>query len=108
MPGSTGAGLDEADREVVAEVGRRYDSNEHLAQPAAHSRRRWRPTSSTASPSSGRRTACADRLRELADLGVDRFVITGASFGADRDHARTAARLVADELLPELRERAAR
>src|SRR5262245_54457706 len=32
MPGSTGAGLAEADRAVVAEVGRRYDSNRHLAK----------------------------------------------------------------------------
>ena len=30
MPGSTGAGLAEGDRAVVAEVGRRYDSNRHL------------------------------------------------------------------------------
>ena len=36
MPGSTGAGLADADREVVAEVGRRYDSNEHLSNAAAH------------------------------------------------------------------------
>ena len=36
MPGSTGAGLAEADRAVVAEVGRRYDSNEHLSNTAAH------------------------------------------------------------------------
>ena len=36
MPGSTGAGLAEPDRAVVAEVGRRYDSNEHLENRAAH------------------------------------------------------------------------
>ena len=37
-------------------------------------------------------------------LGIERFVVTGPSFGADRDHARTAARLVTNELLPALRE----
>jgi 5,10-methylenetetrahydromethanopterin reductase len=106
MPGSTGAGLGEADREVVAEVGRRYDSNRHLSN---------RSPQVEALDSAfvdrfavvGAPEACADRLCGLADLGVDRFVITGAAFGADRDHARTAARLVADELIPELRERAA-
>ena len=36
MPGSAGAGLSEADREVVAEVGRRYDSNHHLDNTAEH------------------------------------------------------------------------
>ena len=36
MPGSTGAGLDDADKELVAEVGRRYDSNQHLQNTAEH------------------------------------------------------------------------
>ncbi len=65
MPGSTGAGLADGDRAVVAEVGRRYDSNQHLQQPAPPTPRRSTPTSSTASPSSARPTRCAERLREL-------------------------------------------
>src|SRR5205814_837729 len=42
MPGSPAAsgsgadGLAESDREVVAEVGRRYDSNHHLSNAAEH------------------------------------------------------------------------
>ncbi len=36
MPGSTGAGLAEQDRAVVAEVGRSYDSNLHLVNTAPH------------------------------------------------------------------------
>src|SRR5690606_18860884 len=36
MPGSTGAGLAGADRAVVAEVGRRYDSTRHLLNTADH------------------------------------------------------------------------
>ena len=43
----------------------------------------------------------------LHALGIERFVITGASFGADRDDARTSHELLTRELLPELRERAA-
>jgi 5,10-methylenetetrahydromethanopterin reductase len=107
MPGSTGAGLAEPDRAVVAEVGRVYDSNRHLSNRS--------PQTEPLAPDFVDRFAvvgppdvCADRLCGLADLGVDRFVITGAAFGADRDHARTAARLVADELMPELRERASK
>src|SRR4051812_37311980 len=82
MPGSTGAGLAEADRQVVAEVGRTYDSNQHLRNTAGH----------TAALNSefvdrfavvGAPVACAQRLRELVGLGLERFVITGASFGAD-------------------------
>jgi 5,10-methylenetetrahydromethanopterin reductase len=43
MPGSTGAGLTDEDRAIVAEVGRRYDSNVHLRKHrAAHRRARTR------------------------------------------------------------------
>ena len=62
MPGSTGAGLAEADRAVVAEVGRRYDSNEHLQQHGRAHRGARRPSSSTGSRSSARPSACVDRL----------------------------------------------
>jgi 5,10-methylenetetrahydromethanopterin reductase len=103
MPGSTGAGLDAADRTIVAEVGRRYDSNEHLSNRAGHT--------DALSPDFVDRFAivgspeeCADRFRGLAALGIERFVVTGPSFGADREHARTAGRLLAGELLPALRE----
>jgi 5,10-methylenetetrahydromethanopterin reductase len=103
MPGSTGAGLAERDRAVVAEVGRRYDSNEHLSNAAAHTAA-LQPDFVDRFAIVGPPEACAERLRELAALGIERFVVTGASFRADRDHARTAERLLVDELLPLLRE----
>jgi 5,10-methylenetetrahydromethanopterin reductase len=105
MPGSTGAGLAEADRALVAEVGRRYNSNEHLQNTAAHTdalNDDFIDRFAVVGPPS----RCADRLMELHTLGVDRFVITGASFGADRDDARASHQLLTRELLPELRERA--
>ena len=105
MPGSTGAGLSDADREVVAEVGRRYDSNEHLQNTAPHTDA-LNPDFIDRFAVVGPPTDCADRLLELHALGVDRFVITGASFRADRDDARTSHQLLTRELLPELRERA--
>jgi alkanesulfonate monooxygenase SsuD/methylene tetrahydromethanopterin reductase-like flavin-dependent oxidoreductase (luciferase family) len=45
---------------------------------------------------------CAQRLRDLAALGIDRFVLTGPSFGGDREAGRLSARLVTHELLPML------
>jgi 5,10-methylenetetrahydromethanopterin reductase len=105
MPGSTGAGLRDVDRAVVAEVGRRYDSTEHLSNRAAHTQ--------ALSPDFVDRFAivgppddCAERLRGLAALGIERFVVTGPGFGADRDDARTAGRLLVGELLPALRQEA--
>jgi 5,10-methylenetetrahydromethanopterin reductase len=104
MPGSTGAGLADADKAVVAEVGRRYDSDQHLSNRS--------PQTDALDPAFVGRFAvvgppgvCLQRLGRLADLGLSRFVVTGPGFGADRDHARTAQRLVVDEVLPALRER---
>jgi 5,10-methylenetetrahydromethanopterin reductase len=102
MPGSTGAGLADVDRAVVAEVGRTYDSNEHLSNRAAH----------TAALNAefvdrfavvGPPDVCAARIHGLADLGLDHFVITGAGFRADGEHRRTSEQLIAGELLPALR-----
>ncbi len=102
MPGSTGAGLDAADREIVAEVGRRYDSNRHLSNAAEHTQvlddafvERFAVV--------GDAPACAARLHELADLGLERFVITGPTIDADPVEARVANHLTRDELLPALR-----
>jgi 5,10-methylenetetrahydromethanopterin reductase len=47
---------------------------------------------------------CVERLRTLAELGLERFVITGPSFRADREHARTADELLTREVLPAVRE----
>ena len=103
MPGSTGAGLAAADREVVAEVGRRYDSNQHLSNAAAHTDA-LKPEFVDRFAVVGAPEVCAQRLLDLAGLGLERFVITGASFRSDREHARTAAQLMTNELLPLLRE----
>lgn len=105
MPGSTGSGLAPADADVVAEVGRRYDSNQHLANRSPQTEALI-PEFTDRFAVVGPPEACAERLLDLAALGVDRFVVTGPGFGADRDDARAAARLVATELLPLLRERA--
>jgi 5,10-methylenetetrahydromethanopterin reductase len=103
MPGSTGGGLSQADGAVVAEVGRRYDSNEHLSNAADHTRALESDFVDRFAVV-GPPDVCAARLHGLAALGIDRFVITGPSFRADRDHARTAGQLLTGELLPLLRE----
>ena len=99
MPGSTGAGLAEQDRDVVAEVGRSYDSNQHLRNDATHTAAltgefvdRFAIT--------GPPDRVLERLHELAALGIDRFIVTGPGFGADRDDARTANELLIREILP--------
>jgi 5,10-methylenetetrahydromethanopterin reductase len=102
MPGSTGAGLAGTDRDTVAAVGRAYDSNLHLVNSAPHA--------SGLDASFIERFAvvgppdrCVERLTALAALGLERFVITGPSFGADPAEARRAEHLLRDEVLPALR-----
>lgn len=99
MPGSTGAGLAAQDRDIVAEVGRSYDSNQHLRNDATH----------TAALTDdfvdrfaviGPPERVLERLHALAALGIDRFVVTGPGFGANRDAARTASELLTTEVLP--------
>lgn len=101
MPGSTGAGLAEGDRAIVAEVGRRYDSREHLRNAADHTGP-LEPAFVDRFAVVGPPEVCIARLGELADLGVERFIITSATFGAGRDEARTAERLLTTEILPAL------
>jgi 5,10-methylenetetrahydromethanopterin reductase len=102
MPGSTGAGLTERDRALVAEVGRAYDSNQHLFNTAAHSH---------VLPDEfvdrfaviGDVDTCVKRLQELLGFGLERLVITGPSFGAIRDDAQLHTHLMTNEVLPALR-----
>ena len=101
MPGSTGAGLRDEDRAVAAEVGNRYDSNVHLQNAAEHTGA-LQPDFVDRFAVVGPPENCIARLQELAELGVERFVLTGPAFGADRDDARLANRLVATEVLPAL------
>jgi 5,10-methylenetetrahydromethanopterin reductase len=102
MPGSTGAGLTDQDKEVVASIGERYDSNLHLVNAAPHAQDidaefvdRFAVIGDSAE--------CVHRLKELVGLGLDHLVLTGPSFGADRDAARIAEHAMRDDVLPALR-----
>ncbi|HEX6569495.1 MAG TPA: LLM class flavin-dependent oxidoreductase [Acidimicrobiales bacterium] len=103
MPGSTGAGLAEGDRAVVAEVGRRYDSRRHLSNTADHTAP-LAPGFVDRFAVVGPPERCVERLAALAALGIERFVVTGPTFRADRDQARLAERLLTTEVIPALRE----
>jgi 5,10-methylenetetrahydromethanopterin reductase len=106
MPGSTGAGLADQDKAIVAEVGRRYDSREHLRNTAEHTDP-LQPEFVDRFAVVGPPDTCVARLAELAELGLERFIITSATFGAGRDEARIAERLLTTEVLPALRDRSA-
>ena len=107
MPGSTGAGLAEGDK-------RRRRRGRAAATTASNTSATTRPTPNRSQPEFVDRFAVVgppavvvDRIQRLAEMGVDRFVLTGASFGSDREHARTAEQLMVNEVIPALRERGA-
>jgi 5,10-methylenetetrahydromethanopterin reductase len=102
MPGSTGAGLDAADRAVVSEVGRAYNSHHHLVNSAAHAQLmpdEFIDRFAIVGPPE----TCVARLEELVALGLERLVVTGPSFGAPRDDAGVHRQLFVDEVLPALK-----
>jgi 5,10-methylenetetrahydromethanopterin reductase len=107
MPGSTGAGLSDADRAVVEEVGRRYDSNQHLRPGATHNEAldddfidRFAIT--------GAPERVIERLQGLAALGIERAVVTGPGFGTPRDQLRTNNQLFLGEVLPAIHQEGTR
>lgn len=103
MPGATGEGLDAADRAVVGEIGRRYDSNVHLRNTADHTAA-LEPGFVDRFAVVGPPEACIERLRELVGLGIQRFVVTGPTFGADPELAATARHRFVHDVMPALRD----
>jgi alkanesulfonate monooxygenase SsuD/methylene tetrahydromethanopterin reductase-like flavin-dependent oxidoreductase (luciferase family) len=99
MPGATGAGLSDQDRAVVDDVGRRYDSRQHLRPGAAHNEA-LDPGFIDRFAITGPPERVVDRINQLAALGIERLVVTGPGFGTPRDHARTANQLLTGEVLP--------
>ena len=102
MPGSTGAGL------AGRRPGHRRRGRSQLRQQPAPAQRRHahrRAHGRVHRPVRRHRHARPGRSndsQELAALGIDRFVVTGPGFGADRDDARTRHQLLVDEVLPAL------
>jgi alkanesulfonate monooxygenase SsuD/methylene tetrahydromethanopterin reductase-like flavin-dependent oxidoreductase (luciferase family) len=102
MHGTPVGPVSEVDRALLLEVHDAYDMNRHA-----------RVGSQQAALLSGdfaRRFAVYGppglviaRLRELMALGIERFLIVGASVGADRELARASEARFVREVLPALR-----
>ena len=90
------------EREVLAAVHRSYDMNRHTMgaapqaeQLTAEFARSWAVV--------GPPDECAARLRRLADLGVERFMVIGPSGDSDRKEAARAVERFVSEVMPALR-----
>lgn len=105
MDGKVRSPIDDESKKVLTEVHASYDMHQHTR---------------AGSPQSKHLTAdfvdrfgilgsadhCIARLRELIELGIDRFIVVGPSADADRHEARRAAAAFTNDVLPALKEHA--
>lgn len=99
MDGTIHSPVDDQQREVLQNVHQAYDMTNHTRSGSAQTgalTADFIDTFGIAGPPD----YCVGRLRELADLGVERFVIVGPSAGSDREQARAAQELFVREVLP--------
>ncbi|HEX7165930.1 MAG TPA: LLM class flavin-dependent oxidoreductase [Acidimicrobiales bacterium] len=103
MDGTVRAPIDDASSRVLQDVHRTYDMHQHTR---AGSPQATRVTAEFADRFAilGPPDHCIRRLRELAAIGIDRFVVVGPSIDADRDEARRATQTFANEVLPAIKE----
>jgi 5,10-methylenetetrahydromethanopterin reductase len=106
MDGAVRTPVDTAQRAVLTNLHSAYDMTHHTEVGSAQTSRLTTEFIDRFGIV-GAPDACVARFRELAELGVDRFVVSGPTMGADREQAQTAARHFADHVIPALHTSAA-
>jgi 5,10-methylenetetrahydromethanopterin reductase len=102
MHGTPVGPASESDRALLRKVHDAYDMNRHArtgSQQAALLDSDFAERFAVYGPPE----LAVARLRELIALGIERFLIVGASIGADRERARAAEARFVREVLPALR-----
>ena len=102
MRGSSADGVPAADRAVFEGIHARYDRPNHTLGRARHAAA-LDPEFLERFAVVGPTRTCVTRLRELADAGISKLVLTSASFDADRAEAQRSRVLLEQEVLPALR-----
>jgi 5,10-methylenetetrahydromethanopterin reductase len=99
MHGDVAGPVSDAQRQVLRDLHGAYDMREHT--------RVGSPQTGALTPEFVDRFAivgspktCVRRLEELAALGLDKFILTGPTAGADREQAAHALDLLNREVLP--------
>ncbi len=103
MDGTVRSPIDADSEQVVRDVHRAYDMHQHTrggSPQAAKLTESFIDRFGIVGPPEH----CVSRLRQLADLGVDRFIVVGPSIDADRAQARVAVETFTAEVLPAIRE----
>ena len=102
MHGTPTGPVDEVERETMAKLIETYDMTHHTRgdsrQAAALS-----PEFIDRFGIVGAPDACADRLNELIELGLDKVIVVGPTAGVDREKAKAANARFSAEVLPLLK-----
>jgi 5,10-methylenetetrahydromethanopterin reductase len=100
MHGKQSGPVAESQRRVLDDLHARYDMKHHT-QAGSPQTQSLTPEFIDEYAIVGPPAHCVDRLRELSTLGVERIIVIGPSAGSDRDHAKRAEQMLAEEVLPE-------
>lgn len=102
MDGKVRAPIDDASRATLQNVHRSYDMERHTR---AGSPQASQLTDEFADSFGivGSAEHCIERLADLVELGIERFIVVGPSVDADREAATVARRLFVDDVLPAIR-----
>ena len=103
MDGTVRSPIDAASERVLHEVHDGYDMNQHTRAGSPQAAR-LTPDFVDRFGVVGPAEYCVGRLRELAALGVDRFIVVGPSMDAEQDEARRAQKTFVGEVLPAIGE----
>ncbi len=103
MDGTVRTPIDDASRQVLQQVHGSYDMHQHTR---AGSPQAGKLTSDFVDRFGivGSRQHCIDRLMELVELGIDRFIVVGPSIEVDREQAKAAAQRFIADVMPVVRE----
>jgi 5,10-methylenetetrahydromethanopterin reductase len=102
MDGSVRTPVDASQEHVLLDVHRAYDMTHHTEAGSSQTARltdEFIDRFGVVGPVD----TCVARLCELAELGIDRFAVTGPSRGSDRDDATRAGTLFVEEVMPSVR-----
>lgn len=99
MDGRITGKVSSAQREVLEGVHRAYDMRRHT-RVGAQQTAALTPEFVDRYAIVGDGTRCVERLREIASLGIDKFIVVGATAGADRTRAKAALDRLEAEVLP--------
>ena len=103
MDGTVRSPIDASSEQVLHDVHDRYDMNQHTRAGSPQAAR-LTPEFVDRFGIVGPAEHCVDRLRQLAAIGVERFIVVGPSVDAEQDEARLAQKMFVGEVLPAIRE----